>query len=78
MGKSICVNSIIYSLGLEGMLSASYDAPFPSAMTDTIRVNGKDLPVLASDVFLEIKNAKDEKATIKRSVIGGANKNLGL
>src|ERR1039457_3010903 len=48
MGKSICVNAIIYGLGLEGMLSASYDAPFPPAMTDLIVVGGEPRSVLSS------------------------------
>jgi hypothetical protein len=76
MGKSICVNAIIYGLGLEGMLSASYDAPFPPAMTDTIVVGGKALSVVSSEVLLEISNGAGETATIRRAAAGKQNRNL--
>lgn len=76
MGKSICVNAIIYGLGLEGMLSASYDPPFGSAMTEMIEVNGESTPVLASEVFLEITNGSGDKATIRRPVAGEQSTNL--
>jgi hypothetical protein len=76
MGKSICANAIIYGLGLEGMLSASYDAPFPPAMTDTIVVGGKALSVVSSEVLLEISNGAGETATIRRAAAGKQNRNL--
>ena len=64
MGKSICVNAIIYGLGLEGMLSASYDPPFPHAMTDSIVVGGESVSVLSSEILLEISNGAGETVTI--------------
>ena len=76
MGKSICVNAIIYGLGLEGMLSASYDAPFPPAMTDSIVVGGEPRSVLSSEVLLEISNGAGETATIRRAAAGNQNRNL--
>ncbi len=76
MGKSICVNAIIYALGLEGMLSASHEPPFPSAMTDSIIVGEESLAVLSSEVLLEVVNEAGEAATIRRSVAGKESKNL--
>jgi hypothetical protein len=76
MGKSICVNAIIYALGLEGMLSASHEAPFPSAMTDSVMVGEESLSVLSSEVLLEIVNEGGEAATIRRSLAGRESKNL--
>jgi hypothetical protein len=76
MGKSICVNAIIYGLGLEGMLSASYDAPFPPAMTDSIVVGGEPRSVLSSEILLEISNGAGETATIRRASAGNQNRNL--
>ncbi|MBN8732188.1 MAG: hypothetical protein J0L64_16725 [Acidobacteria bacterium] len=76
MGKSICVNAIIYGLGLEGMLSASYDAPFPPAVTDSIIVDGKAMSVVSSEILLEISNRSGETATIRRAAAGKQNRNL--
>jgi hypothetical protein len=75
-GKSTCVQSIIYALGLEGMLSASHEVPLPHAMTDLIEVNGEEITVKGSEVYLEISNHKKEILTIQRTVKGERNKHL--
>lgn len=76
MGKSICVNGIIYGLGLEGMISASSDPPFGSAMTDSILVGAESHAVLGSEVLLEIANEAGTAATIRRAVAGNENRHL--
>jgi hypothetical protein len=76
MGKSICVNAIIYALGLEGMISASPDPPFGSAMTDTIVVGDQSRAVLSSEVLLEIANEEGTVATVRRAVAGKENRHL--
>ncbi|WP_191560686.1 hypothetical protein [Metabacillus idriensis] len=77
-GKSTCVQSIIYALGLEGMLSASHEVPLPHAMTDLIEVNGdgEEISVRGSEVYLEISNQQEEILTIQRTVKGERNKHL--
>ncbi|WP_406092977.1 hypothetical protein [Kitasatospora purpeofusca] len=67
-GKSTCMQAIIYSLGLEGMLSAKRDVPLPHAMTDVIEVDGRDLRVVNSWVALEMENARGQVVTVRRSV----------
>lgn len=75
-GKSTCVQAIIYALGLEGMLSASHEIPLPHVMTEIIEIDGEELPVLESEVLLEIKNHQDEYLTIMRTVKGDRDKHL--
>lgn len=69
-GKSICIQAIIYALGLERMLGASVKIPFPHVMTKYLEDNGEKIPVINSDVFLEIRNNKGDNLTIKRSIKG--------
>ncbi|MDH6464925.1 uncharacterized protein with PIN domain [Micromonospora sp. A200] len=75
-GKSTCMQSIIYALGLEGMLSARREVPLPHVMTDTIDVDGASLRVRKSWVSLEVENHKGEILTITRPVAGGADNTL--
>jgi hypothetical protein len=67
-GKSTVLQSIIYALGLEGMLSARRDIPLPHSMTDYVEVEGESLPVITSAVVLEIENGDGESISIERSV----------
>lgn len=69
-GKSTCIQSIIYALGLEKMLSPKKEVPLPHVMTSYLEDNGEVINVLESDVFLEISNEKHETITIKRVVKG--------
>lgn len=75
-GKSTVVQSIIYGLGLEGMLSASHDVPLPHVMTDSIDVGDEKLDVLESSVSVGIENAKGDVAVITRFAKSLGNKNL--
>lgn len=65
-GKSTCVQSIIYALGLERMLSSQRDIPLPYAMTDYLKEgepgNEVEHQVIASTVSLEIENDRGEYA----------------
>lgn len=67
-GKSTVLQSIIYALGLEGMLSARRDVPLPHSMTDYVEVDGEALPVITSAVVLEVQNGDGESIAIERSV----------
>ncbi len=75
-GKSTVVQSIIYALGLEGMLSASHDVPLPHVMTDSSEVGAEKLPVTESMVAVEIENGTGRVATVFRGIKGRRNKNL--
>lgn len=75
-GKSTLVQSIIYVLGLEGMLSASRDVPLPHAMTDSIEEDSKKFDVITSSISLEIENHLGTRVTVTRNVKGGSNRNL--
>lgn len=67
-GKSTVLQSIIYALGLEGMLSARRDIPLPHSMTDYVEVDGDALPVITSAVVLEVENGAGETISMERSV----------
>lgn len=75
-GKSTCVQAIIYALGLERMLSPKLEVPLPHVMTKCIEDKGVEIPVLESDVFLEICNERGEVMTIQRTACGERDKRL--
>lgn len=73
-GKSTCVQSIIYALGLERMLSSQRDIPLPYAMTDYLKEGdpGSEVEhqVLSSTVWLEIENGIGAVCTLRRQAKG--------
>ncbi len=76
-GKSTLVQSIIYALGLEGMLSASRDVPLPHAMTHRIDAeDGSQHVVNSSEVRLEFENHDGTIVTVVRRAKGAVNHNL--
>jgi hypothetical protein len=68
------MNSILYALGLEGMLGPSQQPPLPDAMRTSIlegpKENQKEYPVVESRVRLEVENHKKEIITAQRTVTG--------
>lgn len=76
MGKSTCINSIAYALGLDAMMTTSH-APFlPNALTDHLNIDGQRETVISSEVFLQIRNGTGQIVTIRRPVAGGENRSL--
>jgi len=76
-GKSILMNSIVWAMGLEGMLGPQHRVPLPHAMTSEIEgPDGEKLPVTESYVSLELKRSDDAFLTIRRNVAGPEDKNL--
>jgi hypothetical protein len=69
-GKSTCIQAVLYALGLEGMLGPSRAVPLPHAMTTRIADDrdGTEVPVLQSEVVLEVSNADGEIMTVQRWV----------
>lgn len=77
-GKSTCLQSIIYALGLERSLGPQLSIPLPYAMREQIH-EFKDAPyelVLQSYVELEVENAEGEIVVLHRDVVGGKNPKL--
>jgi hypothetical protein len=63
--------SILYALGLEGMLGPSHLPPLSEAMVRRIKdKNDVSLNVVESKVLLEIQNANGETMTVERSATG--------
>jgi hypothetical protein len=76
-GKSTALQSIVYALGLEGMLSASRRVPLAHAMTDRLEIDGQDAKVTESFVALQFRNAANEVVTTRRWVVNASvDKNL--
>ncbi len=69
-GKSTCVMSLLYALGLEGMLGPSHSPPLPDSLQREILIDGREIAVVASHVRVEIENHKQERFTATRQVIG--------
>jgi len=66
-GKSTALQSIIFALGLEGMLSPNRQVPLPHSMTDSVVVDDDEVAVSESLVRLEFANASGEIVTVARA-----------
>lgn len=76
-GKSICVNSIVWALGLEGMLGPQHMVPLPYAMTSEIEgPEGIKHAVTEAHVALEIRRSDGAYLAIRRQVTGQTNTKL--
>lgn len=70
MGKSTCLQAIIYALGLEKMLGPSSSIPLPHSMTRYVEDGDREIPLLESEVLLEVENHRGERLAIQRSALG--------
>jgi hypothetical protein len=75
-GKSTCLMSILYGLGLEGMLTAKRQIPLPHAVTEYLEDGTEEIKVLSSDVTLVIENGSKERLTVRRQIKGNADTRL--
>lgn len=79
LGKSTCVQSIVYALGLEGTLGPSRKNPLKSALTSKLKkADGRYALVTESRVCLEISNSKGEIITVSRSGIEDKNRVISV
>jgi hypothetical protein len=62
--------SMLYALGLEGMLGPSQQPPLPDAMIRSIMEGDKEYPVVESRVRLEVENYDKKILTVQRRVTG--------
>jgi hypothetical protein len=69
-GKSTCLMSVLYALGLEGMLGPSQDPPLTAAMLRSLTYNDEQYRVVQSEVFLEIEGQSGAVVTLHRMVTG--------
>ena len=68
-GKSTCVSSIVWALGLEGMLGPEHAVPLPHAMTTLIEdPSGTERTVIESYVMLELRRFDGSSLTVRRHV----------
>ena len=76
-GKSTCMNSIVWALGLEGMLGPQHAVPLPHAMTSQIEgPDGREHAVAESYVILEVQRSDGAYLTIRRQVAGNVSTKL--
>lgn len=69
-GKSTCIQSIIYALGLEGTLGPSRKTPLKSALTTRLKkADGSYALISETKIFLEIENSAGATITLVRSSI---------
>ena len=71
-GKSTCINSIAYALGMEMALGQQTSKPpFPPSLLKSIQdKNGVEKLVISSYVMLEISNDRGQTVTLKRNILG--------
>ncbi|RCW20507.1 hypothetical protein DET53_11186 [Vibrio parahaemolyticus] len=66
-GKSTCIQSIVFALGLEGTLGPSRKVPLKTALTTQLRkADGSMALIVESQIYLQISNGK-KTITIMRS-----------
>ena len=74
-GKSTCVQSLIYALGLEAMLTAVQSGPpLQYAVLERFQFKGEEIRIDESEVFLEVENGAGEVITIQRSIVSQTRK----
>ena len=74
-GKSTCIQSIIYALGLEGILGPSRSNPLKSALTTKLRdYSDKEIPVNESKIYLQVANENGKTITVLRKSDSDASK----
>jgi hypothetical protein len=67
MGKTTAVNSVLYALGMEGLIAQRQGVPLTAAMTSQLQApNGRVLTVSESRVLLEVENHEGRVATLER------------
>jgi hypothetical protein len=76
-GKSTCINSVAYGLGLESILGPSRKRPFPKSLYEVIYENKtEETPyfVRHSSVSISIENRNGKSAILSRDILGDDNK----
>ena len=67
MGKTTAINSILYALGMDGLIDQRQGVPLTAAMTSQLQSpDGRMVNVSESRVLLEVENQQGEIATLER------------
>jgi len=72
-GKSTCINSLAYGLGLEAILGPGRKRPFPKSLYEEIydnKVDKKPYWVSSSSVCMVVRNSENQVAKLTRDILG--------
>lgn len=67
-GKSTLFNSLLYGLGMEELIGGRGEKVLPYAVKDWFDYQDQKVPIVASEVYLEIENQHSEVVTFRRSI----------
>ena len=68
-GKSTCVQSLIYALGLEAMLTSNQQTPpLQYAVLERFQYGEEEIAVGSSEVFVEFENSEGDIITVQRAI----------
>jgi uncharacterized protein (UPF0212 family) len=67
-GKSTIFLSLLYGLGMEELAGGKNEAVLPYAVKERFIYAGKDISVIASEVYVEIENSKGQAVTFRRAI----------
>lgn len=67
-GKSTLFNSLLYGLGMEELIGGKGEKVLPYAVKDWFDYQDQKIPVIASEVYLEIENKCSEIVTFRRAI----------
>jgi hypothetical protein len=74
-GKSTCIQSLIYALGLEAMLTASQQPPpLQYAVLERFQYGDEEVQVDESEVLLEMENRQGDIVTVQRAIVSRTRK----
>ncbi|GIU51959.1 hypothetical protein TUM4438_43350 [Shewanella sairae] len=69
-GKSTCIQSLIFALGLEGCLGPSRKVPLKTALTTQLRkANGSMATIFESKIFLQLSNGSERITVLRSSMV---------
>jgi len=67
-GKSTLVNTLLYGLGMEELVGGKGERALPYAVRDYIEHEGRKIPIVSSEVLLELENDGGQVITIRRAI----------
>lgn len=67
-GKSTLVNTLLYGLGLEELVGGKGERALPYAVKDYIEYKDSKIPVVSSEVLIELENAAGQVITLRRAI----------
>lgn len=74
-GKSTCVQSLIYALGLEAMLTVNQQVPpLQYAVLSRFQYKDDEVRVDESEVLVELENGRGEIITVQRAIVSSTRK----